>query len=104
MPGTYYLQVVSWLYKENRLAEGQFVALGRRIDLASLHQPIFLLGGRDDELVAPDQLFATANRVGTPKQHIGMATEPCGHLSLFLGAETIKRSWMRIADWLGEAP
>jgi poly(3-hydroxyalkanoate) synthetase len=104
LPGTYYLQVVSWLYKENRLAEGQFVALGRRIDLASLHQPIFLLGARDDELVAPDQLFATANRVGTPKQHVGMAMEPCGHLSLFLGAETLKRSWVRIAGWLGEAP
>jgi poly(3-hydroxyalkanoate) synthetase len=102
LPGTYYLQVVSWQYKENRLAEGQFVALGRRLDLADLRQPIFLLGARDDELVAPDQLFATANRVGTPKQHIEMATEPCGHLSLFVGAETITHSWVRIADWLHE--
>jgi poly(3-hydroxyalkanoate) synthetase len=100
LPGTYYLEVASWLYKENRLAEGRFVALGRRIDLASVHQPIFLLGARDDELVAPKQLFATARRVGTPKQHIEMATEPCGHLSLFIGAETITRSWVRIAAWL----
>jgi poly(3-hydroxyalkanoate) synthetase len=104
LPGTYYLQVVSWHYKENRIAEGRFVALGRRIDLASLHCPIFLLGARDDELIAPDQLFATAKRVSTPKQHIETALEPCGHLGLFLGAETIKRSWVRIADWLGEVP
>jgi poly(3-hydroxyalkanoate) synthetase len=104
LPGTYYLQVVSWQYKENRLAEGRFVALGRRLDLASLRRPIFLLGARDDELVAPEQLFATAKRVGTPKEHIEMATEPCGHLSLFLGAETMKRSWVRIAEWLGEGP
>jgi poly(3-hydroxyalkanoate) synthetase len=102
LPGTYYLEVVSWLFKENRLAEGNFVALGRRIDLSILRHPIFLLGAEDDNLVAPDQLFATGNRVGTPKSHIEMATEPCGHLSLFLGAETIKRSWTRIACWLGE--
>jgi poly(3-hydroxyalkanoate) synthetase len=102
LPGTYYLQVVSWLYKENRVADGRFTALGRRIDLASLYHPIFLLAARDDELVAPDQLFAVANRIGTPKQHIEMATEPCGHLSLFLGADTIKRSWIRVAGWLGE--
>jgi len=102
LPGTYYLQVVSWHYKENRLAEGQFVALGRRLDPATLRRPIFLLGARDDELVAPEQLFATAKRVGTPKEQIEMATEPCGHLGLFLGAETMKRSWTRIADWLGD--
>ena len=102
LPGTYYLEVVSWLYKENRLAEGRFVALGRQIDLAGLHQPIFLLGARDDELVAPEQLFETARRIGAPKQHIETATEPCGHLSLFLGADTIKRSWVRIAGWLRE--
>ena len=103
LPGTYYLEVASWLYKENRLAEGRFVALGRQINLVSVHQPIFLLGARDDELIAPEQLFATARRVGTPKQHIETATEPCGHLSLFIGAETITRSWVRIADWLRAA-
>ena len=89
LPGTYYLQVVSWLYQQNRLATGSFVALGRKIDLARLYHPIFLLGARDDEVVAPEQLFATANRVGTPKESVVTASEPCGHLSLFLGADTI---------------
>ena len=100
LPGTYYLEVVSWLFKENRLAKGEFVALGRRIDLSSVQHPMFLLGARDDTLVALDQLFATATRVGTPKQHIITVTEPCGHLSLFLGADTIRRGWARIAAWL----
>jgi poly(3-hydroxyalkanoate) synthetase len=102
LPGTYYLQVVSWLYQQNRLATGNFVALGRRIDLSALRHPIFLLGASGDEIVAPDQLFATAKRVGTPKEQIETATESCGHLSLFLGAGTIRNSWPRIAHWLGE--
>jgi poly(3-hydroxybutyrate) depolymerase len=102
LPGTYYLQVVSWLYQQNRLATGNFVALGRRIDLSGVIHPIFLFGARDDEIVAPEQLFATANRVGTPEERIETATEPCGHLGLFLGAETIGNGWPRIARWLGE--
>jgi poly(3-hydroxyalkanoate) synthetase len=102
LPGTYYLQVVSWLYQQNRLATGNLVALGRKIDLAGLYHPIFLLGARDDEVVAPEQLFATANRVGTPKESVVTVSEPCGHLSLFLGADTINGTWARIARWLRE--
>ena len=34
LPGSYYLQVVQQLFKENRLASGTFVALGQRIDLS----------------------------------------------------------------------
>jgi hypothetical protein len=78
LPGTYYLQVVSWLYQQNRLATGNFVALGRKINLARLYHPIFLLGARDDEVVAPEQLFATANRVGTPKERVVTVAEAPG--------------------------
>jgi len=100
LPGVYYLQVVSWLFKENRIVRGKFVALGRRVDLAKVSHPIFLLAGRDDDLVAVGQVFGTAKHVNTPKAEIEMALEPCGHLSLFLGAETLKRRWTRIAHWL----
>ena len=33
LPGRWYLQVISQLFKENRLAKGEFVGLGRRLDL-----------------------------------------------------------------------
>lgn len=100
LPGTYYLQVIRWLFKDNQIAEGRFVALGHRIDLADVQVPIFLLAARDDELVAPEQLFATARLIATPKTAIEMATEPCGHLSLFLGRRTLAGPWRRIAHWL----
>jgi poly(3-hydroxyalkanoate) synthetase len=100
LPGTYYLQIVTWLFRENRIARGRFEALGRVIDLANVRAPIFLLAARDDELISVDQLFATAKRVGTSRGAIETMTEPCGHLSLFLGAETLHRAWPRIAHWL----
>ena len=100
LPGTYYLQVVRWLFKENRIAEGRFDALGRAVNLADVRAPTFLFAARDDELVAADQLFATTDCIGTPRAQIETAIEPCGHLSLFLGACTLSNSWARIARWL----
>jgi poly(3-hydroxyalkanoate) synthetase len=100
LPGTFYLQTVQWLFRENRIAEGRFVALGRPISLGDIRIPMFLLAARDDQIVAPGQLFATARLVGTPRTSIEMVTEPCGHLSLFLGARTLDGTWRRIARWL----
>jgi pimeloyl-ACP methyl ester carboxylesterase len=100
LPGTYYLQVVNWLYKQNRLAEGKLVALGRRIELARVRVPLFLLAARDDDVVAPEQVFATAHRVGTPASEIETAVAPSQHLGLFMGARTLRTVWPKIARWL----
>jgi poly(3-hydroxybutyrate) depolymerase len=58
LPGTFFLEVVEQLYQRNAIASGTFRALGATIDLASVCAPMFLLVGRDDEVVAPPQLFA----------------------------------------------
>jgi poly(3-hydroxybutyrate) depolymerase len=100
LPGRYYLEVVDWLFKQNLLAEGRFVALGRRVDLGALRAPLFLLAAQEDELIAPAQVFATAQHVGTPACEIRTASATGRHLSLFLGAETLKRVWPDIARWL----
>jgi len=100
LPGSFFLQVVEWLFKENRIAEGRFVALGRSIDLSKLTAPICLLAGSGDEVVSADQLFAVTRLVGTPGEHLLKMTEPCGHLSLYLGAEVLRRAWSNIARWL----
>ncbi len=104
LPGTYYLQVVSWLFKENRIAQARFTALGRTVDLAEVRLPMFLLAAGADELVAPEQLFAAARLVGTPARDIETATEPCPHLGLFMGANTLQRAWPRIVRWLDRRP
>jgi poly(3-hydroxybutyrate) depolymerase len=87
LPGTYYLQVVEQLFKENRLAAGSFVALGRRVDLSSLRGPLFMLAARDDDIAAPAQLFAIERMVER-------------HLSLFMGRESLCAAWPEIGRWL----
>src|SRR5262249_9194502 len=86
LPGTYYLQGVQWLYKDNRLATGRFVALGRPIDLAAIRCPVFLLAARDDEIVAPGQLLAARHLVGSRRRQIREEIAACRHLGLFMGA------------------
>lgn len=103
LPGAYYHQVVSWLFKENRLAAGHFIALGRRIDLREVRHPLFLLAARDDELVSPEQLLAAARLVGTPPAEIATAIEPCGHIGLFMGARSVRGAWREVARWLAQA-
>jgi poly(3-hydroxyalkanoate) synthetase len=100
LPGTYYLEVVDWVFKQNRIAEANFVALGRRIDLGQMRAPLFLLAARDDEIVAPQQQLAVDRHVGTPAGEIEAAIAPCNHLGLFMGARSLRTVWPRIARWL----
>ena len=102
LPGTFFLEVVERLYKGNELANGKFVALGRQVDLARLHTPIFMLAARDDELIAAQQLFAVAALVGTPPHNLRKATAPCRHVGLFMGERTLGEIWPNIAQWIRE--
>lgn len=100
LPGTYYLEIVNRIFRENQIAGGNFVALGRAIDLKDVKAPIFLLAGLDDEVVPVTQALATAGLVGTPPAFIAAASEPSNHLGLFMGARTHAHAWPRIAQWL----
>ena len=100
LPGTYYLEVTERVFRQNQIAKGGFVALGRRIDLAEVRVPVFLLAGESDIVVPRDQAFATARLLGTPPAWLERACEPCGHLSLFMGRNVLGHSWRRIARWL----
>ncbi len=103
LPGVYYLEVVQWLYKENRLAQSAFVALGRPVDLSQVRLPLLLLAGRDDQVVAPPQVMSTANLVGTPACDIKTIETPSSHLALFMGRDSLTRVWPEIVSWLDRA-
>ena len=102
LPGAYFLQMVEQVYKENRLATGRFVALGQRVDLRKVNCPIYLLAARDDDVVAPGQVFAAARLIGTASQDIQQATAPCPHLGMFMGRATLTQVWPDIARWLAQ--
>lgn len=100
LPGTFYLEVVERLFKDNQLAVGRFVALGKTIDLADVQSPIFLLAGRDDEVAPSPQVFAAEHLVGTPIHQVRKMIAPCTHLGMFMGCDSLSNIWPRIARWL----
>jgi poly(3-hydroxybutyrate) depolymerase len=100
LPGTFFLEVVERLYKRNELATGKFMALGRQVDLARMRAPVFMLAARDDELIAPPQLFAVEHLVGTPAHHVRKATAPCRHVGLFMGERTLDEIWPEVVRWI----
>lgn len=102
LPGIYYLEVIEKLYKHNELAEGRFTALGERIDLARLRTPIYCLAGETDQVVAPQQALAVRRLVATAPDQLRAAVVPGGHLSLFMGRQTLGEAWPAIVRWLGD--
>lgn len=100
LPGTYYLEVVQHIYKENRLANGRFMALGQRLDLATVTTPLFLIAARNDEMVAPEQIFATEQLVGTAPHDIRTVTADSDHYGLFMGRRVLQQVWPDVAEWI----
>ena len=100
LPGRWYLQAISRLFKENQLAKGRFTALGRRLDLRAITCPTYLLAGVDDDITTPEQVLDAAKYLGTPQHDVVSKTAPGGHIGLFMGAGTLKEYWPGIARWI----
>jgi polyhydroxyalkanoate depolymerase len=100
LPGRWYLQAIVQIFKENRLARGEFIGLGRKLSLRDITCPLYLLAGAADDITTPEQVLNAANLVGTPKHRIVQQTVPGGHIGLFMGAGTLKQHWPAIARWI----
>ena len=100
LPGRWYLQVITQLFKENRLAKGEFVGLGRKLSLRNITCPAYLLAGNNDDITTPEQILDAVKYLGTPRNRIVQETVPGGHIGLFMGARTLKEHWPQIARWI----
>lgn len=100
LPGRWYLQAVEQLFKENRLAKGQFVGLGKTLSLGDIHCPVTLLAGESDDITTSEQVFNADQYLGTPASDIVKLLAPGGHIGLFMGSRTLREYWPGIAQWL----
>ncbi|MCB1910689.1 MAG: alpha/beta fold hydrolase [Rhodocyclaceae bacterium] len=105
LPGRWYLQAITQLFKENLLAKGRFVGLGKTLKLAHITCPTYLLAGESDDITTKEQVFAARELLGTPKDQIVSTLCPGGHIGLFMGSRTLAQTWPEIGKWLvaGEA-
>jgi len=100
LPGRWYLQAITQIFKENRLAKGRFVGLGRKLKLGDITCPLYLLAGESDDITTPEQVLNAEQYVGTASGRIQKATAPGGHIGLFMGRRTLGQYWPAIARWI----
>ena len=100
LPGAYYLQAVEWIFKENRLAKGNFVALGKTISLKEITIPVYMLAGDADDITPSAQVFNAENYLGTPKKDMMKKLVAGGHIGLFMGRKTLQDTWPEISRWI----
>ena len=100
LPGRYYLQAIVDLFKKNRLAKGEFVALGRELDLKDIKVPLYLLAGDADDITTKEQVFNARQLVGTPRSKVVQELAPGGHIGLFMGSSTLKDCRPDIGRWI----
>jgi poly(3-hydroxybutyrate) depolymerase len=103
LPGRWYLQVVNDLFRENKLAQGRYVGLGRTLSLRDIRCPLYLLAGDSDDITTREQVFAARGLVGTDPARIVQTVAPGGHIGLFMGGKTLRHQWPVIGQWIREA-
>jgi poly(3-hydroxybutyrate) depolymerase len=100
LPGRYYLQAIDDLFKHNRFAKGEFVGLGRKLDLKDVTVPAYLLAGEADDITTREQVFDAERLLGTQRKDIEKKLVPGGHIGLFMGANTLRETWPQIGRWI----
>jgi len=102
LPGVYFRQTSEWVFRERRLARGDFPALGRRIRLDDIACPVFVVAAADDEIVTLPQTLAVKRLC--PHTRVEIRVAPGRHLSQFMGRQTLSVVWPEVARWLGPKP
>ena len=82
------------------IARGEFVALGRPLQLKDITCPLYLLAGESDDITPAEQVFAAKTLCGTPADQVEAQTVPGGHVGLFMGKRTLDESWPKIGAWI----
>ncbi len=100
LPGRWYLQVIKELFKENKFAKGEFVALGKSVKPQAITCPTYLLAGASDDITPKEQVFAAADFLGTPPHKVAKELAPGGHIGLFMGTHALSDNWPKIAAWM----
>lgn len=92
--GTWYLQAVKQLFKENRLIQGELEILGRKVDPGDIKCPGTFVAGEYDDITPPPQQLNLAKYISTPKSQIETIVIPkCGHIGLFMSHRAIEEYW-----------
>lgn len=100
MPGRFFTQLSSELYRHNKLLSGELRIQGRRVDLRHIHQPLLVVAASHDNIVPPRAAQALIQAVSSQdKEYVEVRG---GHISVFSGRQAHAVLWPKLATWVTE--
>lgn len=94
LPGNWYLEVVEKLFKGNQLIKGELNIFGKKVDLSRINCPVTLIGGTDDDITLPIQVFNAEKYLGSADARKILIK--AGHIGLFMGRTAIQEYWRHL--------
>ncbi len=97
-PGAAFRQWIGDFYQQNKLAKGELQLRGRRVDLARITCPVFVIAGSQDHICTLPQAEAAMRLVGSQDKEFFALN--AGHVGLLIGSGARASMWPRLRDWL----
>jgi polyhydroxyalkanoate synthase len=96
--GGAYRQLISDLYRQNKLVEGKMVLRGERVDLGSIRADVLNVVAEHDHIVPPPESVDAMAAIGSPNKELLQI--PGGHIGMMAGSAARKNTWPKIEAWL----
>ena len=99
-PARAYREWITWMYKENRLAQGTMRLRDRPVDLSKVEQNLLVVTAGADHIAPRVGTLPMLDMVGS--EDITHLDRPGGHIGLMAGSRARKEIWPDLAAWLAE--
>lgn len=98
MAGATYRQLITELYRENRLFQGTLTLRGERVELSRIRANVLNVIAESDHITPPCQSETVLPKFGSQDKQV--LKLPGGHIGLMAGSSAIKGTWPHIEAWL----
>lgn len=109
-PARMLFEYLRGMYQENRLAEGRFEALGRKLDLAGIAVPVYVQASLHDHIAPCGSVFKAMSLFGGPKRfmlagsgHIAGVVNPPESGKYRYWVNPRRKRYRDLAAWQAEA-
>lgn len=101
MPGKMHGDFLRWFYLENRLAEGEMVVAGTRLDLGRVDQSTYVVSAIDDHIVPWASAYQTTQLLGGDDNRFVLST--AGHIAAIVNPPSPKAKHWTNTDLSGDS-
>jgi polyhydroxyalkanoate synthase len=96
--GEAFRQWIRDFYQQNKLARGELVLRGQRVDLAKISCSLLAIAGKKDHICTPPQAEAVMSLVGSQDKEFCLLD--AGHVGLLTSSGMRKKLLSRLSSWL----